>query len=442
VATKTPEELLADAQAILKAARLGARRAFVFELTGTPKAGKTTTLATLHAFFKAAGFRVATLKERAADCPLPMKGHFFFNAWTTCTMLAEVLANHETDVDVLLLDRGFFDALIWLDLQKSRHQVNENEERVFTEFVLLERWRALVDYTIVMQADPAVALERENQGMIIARKGSMMNERALSEFNQAVERTVAKHGARFKHVVIDSTETRSAKESCHKLLETMLPVLLDWSNPKIAVVDKAVADGVFASQAYLDQPEAADALARIFSQVRWVPRVEAEADLDLVQLVVGGVVVRPDGHLLVFRRDRADPKVAAYGEATLWKGCHVHEQDTNLDEGQLIQVLKERLQQELHLETDLVPQLVGVAWKGETSAEGEKVDVQHLGALFKVELPEAAAHSLHQKEFRKSGRGHRFTGQFRSQQEIIEELSSLKLEPWSRHLIENWRIDA
>src|SRR5262245_14952078 len=86
----SPEQLLSKARAVLEALRLGARRAFVVELTGTPKAGKTTTLAVLQGFFKTAGFRVETLKERAADCPLAMKGHFFFNAWTFGTMLAEV----------------------------------------------------------------------------------------------------------------------------------------------------------------------------------------------------------------------------------------------------------------------------------------------------------------------------------------------------------------
>lgn len=68
-----------------------ARRAFVLELTGTPKAGKTSTIRLLETFFKTCGWRVHVVKERAAECPIPMKGHFFFNTWTTCTMMAEVL---------------------------------------------------------------------------------------------------------------------------------------------------------------------------------------------------------------------------------------------------------------------------------------------------------------------------------------------------------------
>src|SRR5690242_121428 len=85
------EGLLARAAALLPIMRAQARRAFVLELTGTPKAGKSTSVTTLQTFFKEAGYQVHLLKERAADCPLPMKGHLFFNAWTMATMLAEVL---------------------------------------------------------------------------------------------------------------------------------------------------------------------------------------------------------------------------------------------------------------------------------------------------------------------------------------------------------------
>jgi len=94
------ERFLKQASELLGILRAQARRAFVIELTGTPKAGKSTSVVALQTFFKEAGYQVHLLKERAADCPLPMKGHFFFNAWTTATMLAEVLETHETNVDL------------------------------------------------------------------------------------------------------------------------------------------------------------------------------------------------------------------------------------------------------------------------------------------------------------------------------------------------------
>jgi hypothetical protein len=99
-------ELKRRAEELLPIVRRQARRAFVVELAGTPKAGKSTSVATIKQFFKTCGFRVHLLKERAADCPLPMKGHFFFNSWTTATMLAEVLQTVDTDTDLLVVDRA------------------------------------------------------------------------------------------------------------------------------------------------------------------------------------------------------------------------------------------------------------------------------------------------------------------------------------------------
>ncbi len=125
--------LKAHAEALLTILHAQARRPYFVELAGTPKAGKTTALHVLERFFKSCGYRVHTMRERAADCPIAMKGHFFFNTWTTCSMIAEVLAMIDTDTDVLVLDRGFFDALMWLELQHRRGQVTPEEKKVFVD---------------------------------------------------------------------------------------------------------------------------------------------------------------------------------------------------------------------------------------------------------------------------------------------------------------------
>jgi len=437
----SPDQLLNKAKAVLEALRLGARRAFVVELTGTPKAGKTTTLAVLQGFFKTAGFRVETLKERAADCPLAMKGHFFFNAWTFGTMLAEVLANIERPVDLLILDRGFFDALIWLELQRSRHQVTDEEVRVFTDFVTLSRWQRLVDYTVVMTAAPEVALQRENHNQLIPRQGSLMNPDALKSFNESVERARSKHKDIFNPYFIDTTDSSDAKASALLLLDNLLEVMGQWANSAILVVDKSAVTEIFAGRAYIDALEAPSVLVRLLSVSRSMPRVEAEKNADLVQLVVGGVPVRSDGKLLVFRRETSDEKATSYGETTLWKGRHVPGVSSPSLDG-TITALKSRLSEELHIETEMEPRLACLAWWRPNQHPDEFTDPQHLGILFRVQLPDAVADTLHKKEFRKGSRGYQFTGGFRTQEDLLPELETMRMEPWSRHLVETWRIDA
>jgi pantothenate kinase len=78
--------------ATLKSTLSYAHRAFVIEFAGTPKSGKSTSVEAIRHFFARNGFRVHVLAERAAVCPIPMKGHLFFNTWCASSMLAELLA--------------------------------------------------------------------------------------------------------------------------------------------------------------------------------------------------------------------------------------------------------------------------------------------------------------------------------------------------------------
>lgn len=115
------EALAKKARALLPILRGQARRPYIIELAGTPKAGKTSALHVLHRFLKDCGYHVQEMRERAADCPVAMKGHFFFNTWTTTTMLAAMIESLESEADVVLLDRGVFDALVWLEAQSREH---------------------------------------------------------------------------------------------------------------------------------------------------------------------------------------------------------------------------------------------------------------------------------------------------------------------------------
>jgi len=102
--TDTVEQLRAEARQLHGILRRQARRPFVLEITGTPKAGKTTLITLLKDFLRECGWRVHVLEERAGLCPLPMKGHFFFNSWTTGAMLAGLLDATDRDDDLVILD--------------------------------------------------------------------------------------------------------------------------------------------------------------------------------------------------------------------------------------------------------------------------------------------------------------------------------------------------
>ena len=70
--------------------------------------------------------------------------------------------------------------------------------------MLLRRWRALVDLTVVMSVDPDTAMQREQYDHLVPRHGSIMNEVSLREFNRALELADAQYGAHFSPIRKDS----------------------------------------------------------------------------------------------------------------------------------------------------------------------------------------------------------------------------------------------
>ena len=196
---------------------------------------------------KEQGFQVAVMRERAAECPIAMKGHFFFNAWTTATMLAQVIAQLDTDCDILLLDRGFFDALVWLERQHQVGQVTDREKQVFEDFVLLDRWRRVTDLTVLLTADPAVAMARENHGRILERRGSIMAPTFLAAYNEILGTVAERHAERFNVLTIDSSASQDPVGSGIALLEQVLPRIEAWADPEIVAFPVDVVTCAFAA---------------------------------------------------------------------------------------------------------------------------------------------------------------------------------------------------
>src|SRR4030043_1466741 len=145
----------------LRSLLIYAPRSFVIEFAGTPKSGKSTSSEAIRHFLSRYGFRVHVLTERAAVCPIPMKGHLFFNTWCAASMLAEFLSKVETETDTIIIDRGIFDTLVWMTLQENRGEITADEARTIEAFLLLQRWRFLLDLAVVMSVSSEEAIARE-----------------------------------------------------------------------------------------------------------------------------------------------------------------------------------------------------------------------------------------------------------------------------------------
>lgn len=173
------------------------RRPIVIEFCGSPKAGKTSSINSLNIFLKRNGFKTSVLTERASVCPISDKQSPVFNTWTCSATINEInenidkanaSPNPENNLDIIICDRGIFDALCWFRWLKNRNKMNQYEYSVLTQFALLNRWQRNIDLVYVYVTTPEESIKREYANLLTEKRGSIMKEDILSQYREAVNR--------------------------------------------------------------------------------------------------------------------------------------------------------------------------------------------------------------------------------------------------------------
>jgi len=131
-----------------------AKRPLIIEFSGSPKAGKTRCISVLELFLKRNGIRVEVYTERASISPIKAKGHLNFNVWVSCASLQGMLEALYKDIDVFILDRGVFDALVWNEWLELAGKVTREEALQVEHFFTMSRWTNLIDIVFVLTCDP------------------------------------------------------------------------------------------------------------------------------------------------------------------------------------------------------------------------------------------------------------------------------------------------
>jgi predicted NUDIX family phosphoesterase/uridine kinase len=426
---QTVRDLEQRAANILPALRF-AHRAFVIEFAGTPKSGKSTSVEAVRHFFSRNGFRVHVLTERAATCPIPMKGHLFFNTWCACTMLAELLANVEADADIILVDRGLFDALVWMTMQERRGEIASEEAAMIEGFLLLERWRKLTDLVVTMNVSADEALERENSQRITFRPGSVMNHEVLSAIAKAVEIAFEKYHQRFGSAIRQETTGQTVRGSNTELVANIMDRLEPFLDPDILVVPKAKLDELPMENNGCFTPAARDAATALISEHgRYMRRSAAEVDNEYVQVIPSGVLTFDD-KVFIFRRKEADSKYRLYGKTTLLKATHVCSGENEDSFGVLENSLRERISRDLFVSRKFPIHLLGYCWD-----RNEENSQRHFAMVYEVEINSVhTAMDLKKKEFR-SWRGPSVAGELFPWEELQSLRDDINLEPWSQAIL-------
>lgn len=132
-------------------------RPITIEFTGPPNSGKTTLIHNLADSLHEQGYSVKVMQEDAELVPKEIpKKTWERNAWITFGQLQSLIEIPYSDAQIILLDRGYFDALFWTRFlmiqgvcsRKQSDSLYGILQEMNTHFDLLPDWLFVIDVSI------------------------------------------------------------------------------------------------------------------------------------------------------------------------------------------------------------------------------------------------------------------------------------------------------
>jgi predicted NUDIX family phosphoesterase len=319
--------------------------------------------------------------------PLVDKGTAFFNTWVTCATLNGVIeALEDEKLDVLILDRGLFDGLVWIDWQEKTHRVSSQEAKRFRRFVLNARWRDLIDLVFVMHCSAATSLVREKEKQITRRHGAIMNRGTLAQLRHHYLDAVDRYRVEFRDInTIETTGGREMK-TIAEIAKRILDSLGRFADEEVLCVPRRALEGQLKLAGTKVVTPRWRALSRLINRRgTYVARSIAEDSDELLQVVPICVIRNGDLFLTNVRFEPGESLHEAFGN---WAGGHVRRQDQDQVKSKWQSVLA-GLKRELHEELSLedIPSLepIGVVHSSE-----DKRAQRHIGIVFQAVFSDPA----------------------------------------------------
>lgn len=352
------ESLAAEVLSLKRATR--PRRPIVLEFCGSPKAGKTSAIHSLDIFLRRNSFRTRLITERAAICPIDNKFDPLFNIWTSCSAiceLAEVLAGENEDLDIVICDRGIFDALSWFTWLRDHSHLDDLSFANLAGFLTMERFRAAIDLVFVFTATSAKSLEREYANLLTRKTGSVMNPAVLDSFVAATETASDAYREVFQRIETLDTSDLDQNRVSYQVTKRVLGVLRQSTMESIGHVDLPPVARVAGNRTVFSLNELVEGVGLDASSLEFGARTEVEADDSKVQFIPILVLMSADRtQVAVFRkRDKSVSDDSPEKRKTLpYIGGHIRQEDHLPDMTTFLEVALATLRREVEEEINLV----------------------------------------------------------------------------------------
>ena len=380
-----------------------AERPMIIEFSGAPKAGKTRSISVLELFFKRNGIKVEVFTERASIAPIKSKGHLNFNVWVSCASLQGMLEALYKDLDVFILDRGIFDALVWNERLEMTGKISRDEAVHIEQFFGMKRWTELVDIVFILTCDPKVSIEREYADQLTTKRGTIMSEETLMQFLQAATKTREAHEKKFKKIISIDTTSSNTRQGAATIAGEALTVLSEFLDESVCVVPAESAKLLLPEYGYVSEESAISSFVNVVSKEKtFLPRSQAEQNANYLQPIPCAVLRYGEKVLLLRRKKAGHPLHDTYA---VWAGGHVVKEDDG--PRILLNALNREIEEEVFIKEafELNENPIGLVRSNEDARAS-----RHIGVVYEIKLKsENVALALNQKEFR-STRGSSMSG--------------------------------
>ncbi len=413
------------AESILK--RIGEIKRPVFiEFCGTPKAGKTTVVSSLDLFLRRNGYKVEVIRERASVYPIPKKNHMHFNIWTSIMTLSNMLVLLDSNNDVVLIDRGFFDSMSWFYWMRNSGRLTEGEFNNIDHFMCMDRWASLIDIVFILIVNYETAREREFIDLLTLKTDSIMNERVIKQYNHALNEAQEHIKKKFRFIDLIDTTKLPPMEGVREITERALEVLDISLDERILAIPKKAIEDIYGSNSFVPNEGKIEIDSLIKAEGEYIPRSKVERSDDYVQLIPCGIIEH-EGNILLLKRKENDTQNRLHEKYVIWAGGHVRKQDISDDT--LATGIKRELAEELFIKSQYtISKPIGFV-----HFDNNPKTRRHLGVIYKISLSDnEVALGLDQTES-KERRGKSVSGTFQSLNDLKSYI--VGMEEWSKSIL-------
>jgi len=176
------------------------------ELAGTPKSGKDSIIRGLRDYFHYIDTDISETKGGISKSPIKEKTSIEALIWSMCDLQLNYLSQRQQTVKYMLLNRGFFDRLIWIEQYLKLGILNEETATKYAEYWIMAALDRSDTTVFLLITSPETAMERDPRILNGKSTQTVMNPDFLRSFNDSCLEAYKKYKSLFKAVhIIDET---------------------------------------------------------------------------------------------------------------------------------------------------------------------------------------------------------------------------------------------